>query len=271
MGKIRIKTEGDEAKSNKIKKLKKVNSFSGDKNEINQKVEASIDNEINIVASSSKTEIKDKNKISTYKEKLSKNQSLRSKKYQDIAGKVDRKKTYSLDEALVLLPELQITKFDESVELHINTTESGLSGNIQLPHGTGKKIRVAIADEKTIAEIENGKIDFDILLAEPEMMPKLAKIAKYLGPRGLMPNPKNGTVTQNIQESAKKYELGQVSYKTESKTPLLHLLVGKVSFGKEKLTENIKIAVQTVQPKYMQKIIIKSTMSQGIRIEISSI
>ena len=102
-------------------------------------------------------------------------------------------------------------------------------------------------------------------------MPKLARVAKFLGPRGLMPNPKNGTISPKPQEVAKKYEGGQVNFKTESKFPLLHLSVGKVSFGGDKLAENIKVALQSVQVKNIRSATLKSTMSPGIKIDTTSI
>ena len=195
----------------------------------------------------------------------------RSGNYQSVVTLVDRKKIYPVKEALDLLPKLKRAKFDETVELHINTTENGISGNFVLPHGTGKKTRVAIANDDVIAQVEKGVIDFDILIAEPSMMPKLARVAKFLGPRGLMPNPKNGTISPKPQEVAKKYEGGQVNFKTESKFPLLHLSVGKVSFGGDKLAENIKVALQSVQVKNIRSATLKSTMSPGIKIDTTSI
>ncbi len=149
------------------------------------------------------------------------------------------------------------TKFDETVELHINTIETGVSGSLTLPHGTGKATRVTIADvtqdekavDDLIKNIEAGKIDFDVLVATPPTMPKLAKVARVLGPRGLMPNPKNGTVTAKPDDIANKFAGGQFNYKTEAKFPILHLAVGKLSFGDKKLEENITTAVKAIKTK----------------------
>ncbi|OGH38090.1 MAG: hypothetical protein A3B44_04170 [Candidatus Levybacteria bacterium RIFCSPLOWO2_01_FULL_38_21] len=192
---------------------------------------------------------------------------------------LDRSKVYSLSEALMLLVKFQKTKFDETVELHLNTVRTGISASLTFPHGTGKKTKVAIADDPSassgqvkldtlINKIDSGNIDFDILIAHPNAMPKLAKLAKILGPKGLMPNPKNGTITQNPQDLIKKYEAGQISFKTEAKTPLIHLSVGKVSFGEKKLKENIDAILQAVKPENIQKIVLKSTMSPGIKIKM---
>lgn len=202
----------------------------------------------------------------------------RSRKYQTVAGLVEKNKLYSINEALSLLAKLKTARFDETVELHINTVENGISGNLTLPHGTGKKTRVAIADPTTssgqvqldelLKKIEKGKIDFDVLLATPDVMPKLAKVAKFLGPRGLMPNPKNGTITDKPAEAAKKYEGGQTSFKTESKTPIIHLSLGKVSFGEKKLLENLAAVFKALPKTKIKNATLKSTMSPGIKLAI---
>ncbi len=194
--------------------------------------------------------------------------ATRSKTYQTVAKLIEKNKTYSLSDALALLPSLKRAKFDETVELHINTTETGITGSVTLPHGSGKQIRVAIADDKIIAQVENGNIDFDVLLAVPQMMSKLARVAKFLGPRGLMPNPKNGTITTNPQEAAKKFAGGLMQYKTEAKTPIIHLTVGKVSFGEKKLAENIVTVLAAINASKIKTITLKSTMSPGIKIQI---
>jgi len=195
----------------------------------------------------------------------------RSKRYKAAKILVDRTRVYPLAEALELLPKLKLSKLDETVELHINTVELGISGNLTLPHGTGKKTRVAIADDKLIVEIEKGKIAFDVLVATPAMMPKLAKVAKVLGPRGLMPNPKSGTITDKPEELVKKYEGGQMRFKTEAKAPVIHLTVGKLSFGEKKLLENIKTVFSAIQTPKIKKAILKSTMSPGIKLAVNSV
>ena len=119
-----------------------------------------------------------------------------------------------------------------------------------------------------LADVEKGKIEFDILLAEPSMMPKLAKVAKVLGPRGLMPNPKNGTISEKPESLAKKYEGGLVSFKTESKAPILHLTVGKISFGPKKLSENITTLLDAVKKENIKDATLKSTMSPGIKLSL---
>lgn len=201
------------------------------------------------------------------KEKFLKKGSSRSANYTAKIMQVDKNKTYSLSEGLELLRKVKMAKFDETVELHINTTDAGISGTMTLPHGTGKEIRVAIADDAVLAEVEKGKINFDVLIATPDQMPKLAKVARVLGPRGLMPNPKNGTISDKPEEAAKKFQGGQMSFKTESKNPLIHLSVGKTSFEDKELEANIKTVITAVKRDRIRKVTLKSTMSPGIRIQ----
>lgn len=199
----------------------------------------------------------------------------RSENYKKAAELIERGKTYSLSQAIELLEKTHLAKFDETVELHINTIGT-LSGSMNLPHGTGKQTRVAIlapskdakAADELLKKIESGKIEFDVLIATPDAMPKLAKVARVLGPKGLMPNPKAGTVTPNPDAVAKQYEGGHMTFKTEAKAPILHLAVGKLSFGKEKLEENIKTALKAVESKNMKKVVIKSTMSPAVRLAV---
>lgn len=206
-------------------------------------------------------------------------QRKRSQKYQTVVSKIDKNKIYSLHEALALLPQLKLSNFDESVELHINTVEQGISGNALLPYGTGKKMRIKIVNqsedpgslEECIKKVEAGIIDFDVLLATPDSMPRLARIARHLGPRGLMPNPKNGTITPKPEEAAKKYASGQVNFKSEAKFPIIHLTVGKLSFLEKKLSENIKTAIEAVQIKNIKNITLKSTMSPGMKISTNTL
>jgi len=261
MGKIRVKTFGDEAaEQEEAKKLEQKREDKKQREEAKEIVEETPTGEAKV---EEKKEEPKKEKVKIKKDL----KAFHSQKYDDLSTNVDKNKVYSLSEGLDLLVKLQRGKFDETVELHVNTATSNVSGNITLPHGTGKTTKVAIATDALISEIEKGTIDFDILVAEPQMMVKLAKVARILGPKGLMPNPKNGTVSANPQEVAKKYEGGLVSFKTESKNPLLHLTVGKVSFGKEKLTENIEEMLKAVKKANIVNVTLKSTMSPGIKIK----
>jgi large subunit ribosomal protein L1 len=277
MGKIRVKTFGDEeakqkeAEEARLKKEAKIAAAKGaakvvaepvteEKAEEVETMEEAIETKAEEVVETPKAAVKTKKEIEQA--------AFHSKKYQTLSDKYDKTKVYSLKEALELLEKLQRKSFDETVELHLNTTATGISGQITLPHGTGKTTRVAIATDELIAEVEKGIINFDVLVAEPTMMAKLAKVAKVLGPRGLMPNPKNGTITPKPEEVAKKYAGGQINFKTEAKAPIMHLTVGKISFGPEKLTENIEALIAAVKKANIVNATAKSTMSPGIKIKI---
>lgn len=199
---------------------------------------------------------------------LKKPKALHSKRYQKVAKLIDKQKTYSIKEAISLLRKISLSRFNGTVEAHINVKEKGLSGQLSLPHGTGKKIKVAIADVKVLTQIEKGKIDFDVLLATPEMMPKLAKFGRILGPRGLMPNPKIGTVTDNIKKKAKELAGGKISFKTEKDAPLIHLIFGKMDFKDSQLIENFRTLINAVAPTNIKKVVIKATMSPGIKVQV---
>lgn len=194
----------------------------------------------------------------------------RSKVYKQALMKVDHNKLYPFADGLTLLREVALAKFDETVELHINSTEKGLRGNVQLPHGTGKEMKVAIADAKTIdkivEDVGNGKIDFDTLIAHPSIMGKLARVAKFLGPKGLMPNPKNGTISDKPEDVAKKFQGGSVNWKTESEFPIIHAVIGKLSFKDKQLEDNFKALIKSISSDKIQKVTLKSTMSPGIKI-----
>ena len=289
MGKIRVKTFGDEEVEKKdqkkalaraeAKKAKEAAAARQKAAEEETKPAEKPSKETAAPKAEAKPEVekKEPKKPMVIKSKTVK--QARSDKYLAAVKEVDRNKKYALAEALTLLEKLKYTKFDETVELHINTTEKGVSGSVTLPHGTGKETRVVIANqavdpkhvEELVKEIEAGQINFDVLIATPDTMPKLAKIARVLGPRGLMPNPKNGTVTPKPEEIAKKFAGGQINFKTESKFPLLHLAVGKLSFGDKKLADNIKTVVKAVNAKQVKDITLKSTMSPGIKLDSASL
>lgn len=270
MGKVRVKTLGieefeeQEKKKSKIKKQQK---------EARAAAQVPVDEvQTNEVPQETKEpeETKEAKPKKAKKAKFAKKR-LRSKKYRAVAMLVDHTKTYSLKDALELLPKIGMAKFDETVELHINTLEPGVTAEVTLPHGTGKQIKVAVANDALIGEVEKGKIDFDVLLATPQMMPKLARVAKVLGPKGLMPNPKNGTITDNPEMAAKKYAGGLMRLKTETKIPLMHAAIGKVSFGDKKLSENALALLAALPKEKIRSITLKSTMSPGIKLDTASL
>ena len=192
----------------------------------------------------------------------------RGKNYQQAKNQIDKNKLYSIKEAISLLKKIKYTKFDESVELHLNVDKAGLKGEIELPYSTGKKMQVVIVDDKILSEIEKGQINFDVLIAHPSFMPKLVKFARILGPKGLMPNPKNGTISPNPQEAAKKFQKGLLHWKTESKFPLIHQMLGKISQKEEELEENIKAFLKAVGLAHIKAAFLKTTMSPSVRLNL---
>lgn len=285
MGKIRVKTLGDEMQEKEqqkeaqkrreaklakkehtkgvgLKGGQKIAAIEGD--EIKPEIEALLHQE------SGTEEPRKKTKKARAK--------VRSQRYQTLVTKVDKDKLYALKEAIELTQQLATTKFDASVDLHININpatldkdKKSMSGVITLPHGTGKKRRIAIASEELIEAVQQGKIEFDVLVAHPSLMPKLAKVAKILGPKGLMPNPKNGTVTPDPEKRVKELEGGELTWKTEPDHPIVHQTVGKVSFKTDQLEENINALIAAVGVSKIAKITLTSSMGPGIEIELNSI
>ncbi len=193
---------------------------------------------------------------------------IRGKQYLLSKKLVDKKKLYSLKDAIELLKKLKYSKFDESVELHINVDKEGIKGEVELPHSTGKTTRVRIVDEKLLGELEKGKIEFDILITHPQYMPKLVKYAKVLGPKGLMPNPKAGTISPKPEEVAKKFSKGALRWKTEPKAPIVHAMIGKVSLKDNQIQENASTFMTAVGQPHIVSVFIKTTMSPSVRIQI---
>jgi large subunit ribosomal protein L1 len=198
---------------------------------------------------------------------------VRGKKYLEMMGLVDKSKLYPIEVAVELVKKTSFTKFDGTVELHVGLNPLALGEKkdfrtgVSLPHGTGKEVRVAIADDKILEEVAAGKINFDILVAHPSMMPKLAKVARVLGPRGLMPNPKTGTVTADPEKRAKELSSGQVNIKTEPGNPIIHMPIGKVSFADKDIIDNIKAVLAACGTK-VAKVSISSTMGPGVKVSL---
>ncbi len=225
--------------------------------------------EITIETVKEETEVPKEEKKKTKKEKFAKARAkVESKRHKENMTVVSSSQKYDLDQALAALKKFKSTKFDETVELHINTKEKGVSGQVTLPHGTGKTLVIKIADDAIIAEVAKGKINFDLLVATPSMMPSLAKVARVLGPRGLMPNPKNGTIAEKPEEAVKKLSGGQINYKTESEAPIIHARVGKISFEDSKLKDNVHTFISSVGINNIASVTLKSTMSPAIRLNI---
>lgn len=224
------------------------------------------------------------------------------KRQKAIAEAVDREALYGLDEAVKLVKQNAKAKFDETIEISINLgvdprhADQMVRGTVNLPHGTGKTLRVAVfakgdkAEEAKAAgadvvgaddlaqSVQGGDINFDRCIATPDMMPVVGRLGRVLGPRGLMPNPKLGTVTPNVKEAVEAAKGGQVQFRVE-KAGIVHGGVGKASFDEAKLADNIKAfvdAVNKAKPSgakgtYMKKAAVSSTMGAGVHLDVGSL
>lgn len=222
-----------------------------------------------------------------------------SQKYLKATQLIDKNKLYPAREAIDLLYKTSTVHFDPTVEIHLNVQDKNMRGSVNLPHpvDTKKEKKILVftsqksttnpptgktdnqqiiwANEKTIDEIESGKLkpnrDFDTVIAQPKFMPQLAKIAKILGPRGLMPNPKNNTVTENVVSAFKRTANATFEYKSDPNAPIIHTKLGKLSYKPQQIEQNLKTLIFAVGPTKIKKAVIKSTMSPGIKIDLSSI
>ncbi len=193
---------------------------------------------------------------------------VRGKKYKEAIKKIDKLKAYPTKEVVKLIKETSFSKFDGTVELHMKVKKEGFSANITLPHSSGKTKKIEIADDKTIEKLKKGEVDFDVLLATADMMPKLVPFAKLLGPRGLMPNPKTGTLIKN-KKDADGFGGNRLMIKTEKKQPVIHCVVGKVSQKENQLEENIMTVIEAVGKKNIEKAVVSATMSPGIKLAVN--
>ncbi len=226
----------------------------------------------------------------------------KGKKYQAAYAKIDHGKLYSLTDAVALVVETNTASFDASAEVHVTLgvdprqADQNIRTTVVLPHGTGKTIRVAamvpsdeadaakkagadVAGEDAVtALLDKESLDFDVLIATPQLMPRLGKYARLLGPRGLMPNPKSGTVSTNPAAAVKEAKAGKVEYRVD-KQSIIHLSFGKVSFGADKLYDNAKSffsSLHSVKPSsikgtYIQTVSVTSTMGPGIKVDPASL
>ncbi len=220
------------------------------------------------------------------------------KKFREAAAKVDRAAVYTPLEAVKLVKELANAKFDETVEAHfrlgIDTrkADQNIRGSISLPHGTGKTVRVAvfaegaqaeqaaeagadvIGSDELIAQIQKGEINFDAAISTPMMMAKVGRIGKILGPRGLMPNPKLGTVTMDVAKMVSELKAGRVEYRAD-RYGICHVPLGRVSFDEQKLVENyaalyteiLRVKPASAKGKYVKSISVSSTMGPGVKVD----
>ena len=223
------------------------------------------------------------------------------KKYREAAKLIDKSKNYPLADALDLAIKTSTTNFDAAVEMHIKLgidpkqADQNVRDTVALPAGTGKSLKIAVLAEaddtakaksagadiagtdEIFAKLDKQELDFDILIAVPSLMPKLGKYAKLLGPRGLMPNPKSGTVSNNIAEAVKEAKAGRVEYRVDQ-FGIIHLAIGKVSFGPEKLLQNAEAVMSSVRAAkpaglkgiYLKSIYVTSTMGPSIKVQLAA-
>lgn len=191
------------------------------------------------------------------------------KKYLKARDFIVKSKHYSVTEAVSLLKKMSFESFPASVELHINTIDTSVKGELMLPHGTGKEVNVAVFSSELEEKLKKNVIDFDILLAQPSDMKVLVKYSKLLGPKGLMPTPKRGTLTENIDAAKKKFLAGSLNYKTEPKFPIMHQVVGKITFTEKQLVENVTLFLSTVQKKNIVSAYIKTSMTPAVPLLIT--
>ncbi len=223
---------------------------------------------------------------------------MAGKRYKDALARVDRDRVYEPAEAMELVKALSKTKFDETVDVVVRLgvdprkADQVVRGTVTLPAGTGKDVRVAVfaageqaaaareagADvvgaDDLIAQVEGGFMDFDLAIATPDLMPQVGKLGRVLGPRGLMPNPKTGTVTNDVAKAVADFKGGMVEYRTD-RYGNVHVPVGKASFDAQALTDNLNAVLDelnrqkpaSAKGRYMRKVVVSSTMGPGLRVE----
>lgn len=193
---------------------------------------------------------------------------VRGKKYTAARKKVDPNKRYALAEAVKLVKETSLSKFDGKVEAHVTVIDIGNAGEIAFPHFESDSKKIVVLNDTILAEIKDGKINFDILIATPVTMPKLLPFAKLLGPKGLMPNPKNGTLTDKPEEAVKRLSVAKTVVKTEKKAPVVHIVVGKVSQPETELEANVAELIKVIKPVKIKKLALCATMGPSVKVLI---
>jgi large subunit ribosomal protein L1 len=265
MGKVKPRLIGDTEVEEKQKKEQKVKAM---EKKMLKKKDSQKDEKPEEVENAQPV-VEKKVKKSTAKTASIKVSTVKGKKYQEAKKMVEANKFYSLKEAIALLKIMKLVKFDQSVELHFTVDETGLKGEVELPFSTGKIVRVKIVDDSVLIDLEKGKIEFDVLVTHPSFMPRLAKFAKVLGPKGLMPNPKAGTVSTKPEDVVKKFEKGMLRWKTEAKFPLVHQMIGKISSKESDLIANAEKFIEAVGKNHVQSAFIKTTMSPALKLELN--
>lgn len=287
MGKTKTKSMDDTTAENVKKPAKKL----GRQDELVEKLKAELGAEESS-EKKTKTEAKKPEVVKTTAPETSKKTQKpsktkpRSKKYQELSKDLDKSKTYSLNEAVEMTKKLSYSKFEGTIEAHINTIQTGIRGLVSLPYVSGKKLRIlvfgslnapaadegiTIGDESIIEEINKGKVNFDLVIATADWMPKLAKVARILGPRSLMPNPKNGTIVSDLKKAVDSFQTGKIEYKTEGKACVIHLGLGKLSQPTEELSANIKTLLTTLGKSRVKKVSLSPTMGPSVKLDLTSL
>ncbi len=196
-------------------------------------------------------------------------EKVRGKKYVSAKANIAPGKLYPVKDAIKLVKDSSYSKFDGTMELHIIVKKTGTSAQVTLPHAAGREKKIEVATDETIEKLKTGKIDFDILVATAEMMPKLVPFARLLGPKGLMPNPKNGTLVTDPKK-AKGFSAGMVTLKTEKEAPLIHTVVGKNSQADREIEENVEAILKILGgSKQIVRAFLKSTMSPSVKLQLN--
>ena len=246
------------SQENKAKKAKQESVEVQDK-ELEQKA---VSEENTVVE---ETPVETEETAETHKVKTAK---VRGKKYQAAKKKVDVNKYYPLAEAVKLVKETSFSKFDGKIEAHITTYDVGNVGEITFPHLETASKKIVILNDTILAEIKDGQINFDILIATPATMPKLLPFARTLGPKGLMPNPKNGTLTDDPESSLKRLSAAKTILKTEKKAPVVHVIVGKVSQAEKELEANVAELIKVIKANKIKKLALCATMGPCVKVEV---
>ena len=221
----------------------------------------------------------------------------RGKKYQEAAKNIDRSVQYEVADAMALVKKSAVAKFDETIEVHVRTgcdgrhAEQQIRGAVVLPHGTGKTVRVLVfakgtkadeaqaAGEELIPKIQNdGWFDFDVVVATPDMMGVVGRLGRVLGPKGLMPNPKAGTVTMDVTKAVNDIKAGKIEYRLD-KANIIHVPIGKASFTEEQLADNfqsligaiIKAKPASLKGQYIKSCVVASTMGPGVKMNVAKL
>lgn len=248
------------SQENKAKKAKKELEVEVQSKDIEQKAVTTSEK----VVTEDKTETEESPSTSK-KVKISK---IRGKKYLAAKKQVDVTKYYSIKEAVKLIKTTSFSKFEGKVEAHLLTTESGNLAEITFPHLETTTKKVVILNDAILKEIKDSKLNFDILIATPTTMPKLLPLAKVLGPKGLMPNLKNGTLTDDPQAAVKKLSAAKTVIRTEKKAPVVHIVVAKVSQAETEIEANITELISAIKANRIKKLAICATMGPCIKIQI---